>query len=81
MDNKPLKKKEDFDNIIRHQNNPIYLQGFADGMARGWNNCLEELNKKRYKYSKETCPKDATWFIEGGKCGWGNECRECSQNI
>ena len=31
------------------------------------------------KYNKKTCPKSDTWFADGGRCGWGHECAECSE--
>ena len=33
------------------------------------------------KYSKKTCPKSDTWFVDGGRCGWGHECTECSEYV
>jgi len=34
-----------------------------------------------YKYTKEICPKNDTWFSEGGRCGWAHVCNECKDNV
>ena len=31
------------------------------------------------KYTLLTCPKDDTWFADGGRCGWAHECKECKE--
>ena len=32
------------------------------------------------KLNKDTCPKPVRWFEEGGICGFGHECKYCSEN-
>lgn len=32
------------------------------------------------EYTTETCPKDDTWFVDGGRCGWAHECERCADS-
>ena len=38
---------------------------------------LAALVGEEKKYSRDTCPKNDTWFANGGACGKAWNCREC----
>ena len=47
--------------------------------------CIEVLHERasrqsKYLFSVDTCPKNETWFVDGGRCGWAHECAQCSDN-
>lgn len=41
--------------------------------------CEWYLTDQQPKHNKQTCPKSDTWFADGGRCGWADECAECKE--
>lgn len=40
----------------------------------------ESATGQHMKYSHDTCPKNDTWFAEGGRCGWAHACKDCKDS-